>query len=500
MKKKLLIIGISIIISIIGIIWFQIDWISKTYSYEYKERNSLVDTALRRAIAEMNSGQQDSIARLIKSPLRILVDTSRLIFSDNGDSLLIQLDHTAGFKSGFYSSERQVYNVERVNVNWPKYGIFSKQMLNDLGYSISRGDKIITDKLDEIMYLYRRNSDSLYYKSDSTKINNYLRKHLLSLGIDNRTELYFFKGQSSQMGTTLAFNSIIKEYKPQGLNSYTGERRWVGVYLPGYDRYILSRMLFGSILSIVLILVMIASFIYLMWTILRQKKLAEMKDDFIDNLTHEFKTPISTIAVAIEGLQNFNALNDKEKTDRYLGISKNELNRLNTMVSNVLNLSSQKNKNIELNIAQIDLTEMIHEVIGLEHFRSSKDVKFSLAIDSEVKQLRVDPVHFKNVLTNLIDNAVKYANDTVEITVTASKKNNHASIQIKDNGIGIPSSALKYVFDKFYRVSNGNIYNVKGIGLGLSYVKSIIIAHKGTINVKSEMNVGTEFSILIPLV
>jgi len=499
MKKKLLVISIPIIISIIGIIWFQIDWINKTYTQETKKMNSLVDTALRKAIVEIDNEQQDTVAKFLVPTLRILTDSVSLIFSANGDSLVLKLNNTFAYEEGDYSLERQMYDVGRVEVNWPMYDIFPKQMLKKLGYLASGGDKIITDKLDEIMFRFMRTSDSLYYKSDSTKIDRYMHKHLLSFGIDNPTHLYFFKGGNRQMQTTQALNNIIKEYKPIGINRYTGERRWVGVYVGDQNRYILSQMLFGSLLSIVLILIMIGSFIYLVNTILQQKRLAEMKDDFIDNLTHEFKTPIATIGVAIEGLQNFNALNDKEKTDRYLTISKNELNRLNNMVSNVLSVSSQEKRNIELNITRIDLTKMLSEVIGMEQFRSDKEVQFSLTVDQEVNLLRVDPVHFKNILTNLIDNAVKYANDTVEIIISARKQESNVLLLIKDNGIGIPSSAIKHVFDKFYRVSNGNIYNVKGIGLGLSYVKSIVLAHKGTITVKSEINVGTEFSILIPL-
>ncbi len=169
------------------------------------------------------------------------------------------------------------------------------------------------------------------------------------------------------------------------------------------------------------------------------------------------------------------------------------------MVSNVLNLASQERNGIELTITEIDLRLMLNDVIGLEHFRSTKEIKFVVEIDETVNRIKVDANHFKNVIINLIDNAVKYSKETVEITIIASRQKSNVSIVIKDNGIGIPSVHLNAVFDKFYRVSNGNIYNVKGIGLGLNYVKSIIIAHHGTINVKSEVNVGSEFNILIPL-
>lgn len=502
MNRKLTFIAIPIVISIVGIIYFQIDWMRTTYNYEFKKLNENADNALQFAIQDLDKDQALSVTKFLMPKLKPLADNVGISFSANQDSIFVQLDNQIKFKGGLYSLQRQAYNVGRVEIEWPMYDIFPKGMLKRLGILTINNEKMITDKLDEIMASYIRTQDSLYYKSDSIKIVQRFFEHLSSRGINNIgnvTDFVFSREKFNPLKLQSALGSFNREYKPQGMNRYTGQRRWVGVYFQNHDQYILSKMLFGSILSIVLILIMITSFIFLIKTILKQKYLAEMKDDFINNLTHEFKTPIATISVAIEGLQNFNALNDKEKTDRYLTVSKNELSRLNNMVSNVLNLASQEKRNIELNISEIDLTNIIQEVIGMEHFRATKEVNFVLVIDKDANHIKVDPVHFKNVLTNLIDNAVKYAKETVEITITAFKQKNNICITIKDNGIGISASELNYVFDKFYRVSTGNIYNVKGIGLGLSYVKSIIGFHKGTIEVKSEINVGTTFTIFIPL-
>ncbi|RZK01855.1 MAG: HAMP domain-containing histidine kinase, partial [Flavobacterium sp.] len=301
-------------------------------------------------------------------------------------------------------------------------------------------------------------------------------------------------GKQSPLGT------FLREYKPQGLRRYVdSQRRWVGVYFHSHDNYILSKMLIDVCLSIFLMAVMIISFIYLIKIILDQKKLAEMKDDFINNLTHEFKTPIATIAVAIEGLQNFNALQDPAKTKEYLNISKNELGRLDDMVSNVLNLASQKQNSIELNLDEINLAHIIQETLDREKFRTDKAVNFTVDIEEGANRIKVDPLHFKNIITNLVDNAIKYSRQAVQIKISAKKHKDRLIITFSDNGIGIPDWALKYVFDKFYRVSNGNIYNIKGIGLGLSYVKLIVELHKGNISVRSKLDVGTEFSINIPL-
>ncbi|RZK58048.1 MAG: HAMP domain-containing histidine kinase [Pedobacter sp.] len=499
MKKKLLLTAIPIIISIVGTIYFQVDWIKKSYKYEFDRLNKLADESLKKALLEIDLAQEDSIGKVIFPKFLNLADTVGIEILNN-DSLTIKLSNTRDENSK-HSFEKMVYNVDRVKV---EYTIDANSSGHDSGKTRglkSINERAVTDRLDEIVLPYLKTQDSLLYKSDSIKIQQNFEKNLSAYGVKNMEDLtqLVFQSKVKPLETQLSLGTFFREYKPQGLNRYIGSKRWVGVYFHSHADYILSKMLLGVCSSVFLMLIMIVCFIYLVKLILKQKRLAEMKDDFINNLTHEFKTPIATIAVAIEGMQNFNALNDPEKTNRYLQISKNELSRLNSMVTNVLNSASQEKNRIELTPIEVDLRNAVQEIIDMEYFRTAKPIRFNIQISDDVKTIKVDVLHFKNVLTNLIDNAVKYSGETVEITIVAENLTNKFLISIKDNGIGIPASELKYVFDKFYRVSNGNIYNVKGIGLGLSYVKSIIELHNGTIAVKSEMNVGTEFRIFIPL-
>lgn len=497
MKRRLLFVAIPIVISVIGIIYFQIDWINKTYAYEEKKMYSIADESLIYAIQDLNRGQKDSVNNFLLPKISMLADTVDILFSENGDSLKIKTNSKMKRKTGLPYSVACETNVGKVAVkvsaNFPKKGEEAVDRFKSSNHIMSR--------FMEILDPFLNTKDSIYFKSDSIKIRQYILHHLALRGIENIDdvmEMVFYKEETIPHENQSAIGTFVRAYQPQGINGYMNGKRWVSVYFSNRQNYILSKIITGSVLSIALILIMITSFMFLIKIILRQKYLADMKDDFINNLTHEFKTPIATIGVAIEGIQNFNALNDREKTNRYLTVSKNELSRLNSMVSNVLNLASRERNSIELNITKVSLTQMVQEVIGMEHFRAAKDIKFMVAIDDEANEINVDPIHFKNVLTNLVDNAVKYAEENVEITIIASKQRNNTRIVIKDNGIGIPASAIKYIFDKFYRVPTGNIYNIKGIGLGLSYVKSIIEFHNGNIAVKSEINVGTEFSIFIP--
>ncbi len=223
-----------------------------------------------------------------------------------------------------------------------------------------------------------------------------------------------------------------------------------------------------------------------------------MKDDFINNMTHELKTPIAIISAAVEGMQNFNALQDKEKTIRYLETSRKELNRLNDLVTKVLHMASYEKKDIQLSLEKIEMDELMTDIIESFKNHSDKALNITYKNASSVKYLEADPVHFRNAVSNLVDNAIKYSGDQVDISINCYADGKYVKISIIDKGIGIPSSQLNQIFEKFHRVPTGNIHNVKGTGLGLSYVKYIIEKHGGTVSVKSELNKGSEFIISVP--
>jgi len=241
------------------------------------------------------------------------------------------------------------------------------------------------------------------------------------------------------------------------------------------------------------------SFYYIIHTFIAQKKLADLKDDFINNMTHELKTPIATITVAIEGLQKFNALNDTEKTQRYLETSREELSRLNDLVTKVLDIAAFENKEIELSKENINIHELVNGVIASEKQKTSKSVSITFVNKDNVEIIYADKVHLRNVLTNLVDNAIKYGNDEVDITITCYKRDDRLILSVKDNGPGIPAAHRSLIFEKFHRVPTGNLHAVKGTGLGLSYVKYIVEAHGGDISVDSEINKGSEFIVSLPL-
>lgn len=263
-------------------------------------------------------------------------------------------------------------------------------------------------------------------------------------------------------------------------------------------QFILQKMIWTLLSSVVLLALTTISFIYMLRTILKQKKLSEVKSDFINNMTHELKTPIATVSAAVEALQNFNALSDQRKTQTYLDISKNELQRLSDLVEKVLHIAAEEKEDIELFREETDLNEIIDNILSNHQLKANKIIQVRYDNNLAGKLVMVDKVHLGNAISNLVDNAIKYSKDQVQLYIQTSLENGILKIKVKDNGIGIPKAYQHSIFDKFFRVPTGDLHNVKGFGLGLSYVQKIVTMHGGTIQVHSEPDKGSEFTIIIP--
>ena len=234
-------------------------------------------------------------------------------------------------------------------------------------------------------------------------------------------------------------------------------------------------------------------------TIIKQKRLSEVITDFINNMTHELKTPIATISLSSEMIMRLETDDDLEKAKKYAGIIFKENKRLETQVERVLNISTLDTENTTLNKKSLDFHELLAEVKDTFDFNQlANGGKILIENNASVFTIQADPIHITNVVYNLLDNAVKYSTTKPVISITTKNERNHLVIEIKDNGIGIRKEDLKMIFDKFYRVSTGNIHDIKGFGLGLFYVKLIINEHNGSIDVKSKLGEGSTFTIKLP--
>jgi signal transduction histidine kinase len=215
-------------------------------------------------------------------------------------------------------------------------------------------------------------------------------------------------------------------------------------------------------------------------------------------MTHELKTPIAIAYAATDAMLNFDTLDNKEKSREYLQHTKSQLVHLNGLVEQILTLSVEQRKNFKLNISEFNLNTVINNLIDQFKLKYNKPLIFNISPENTEIQINADKLHLSNAISNLFDNAIKYGKNEVEITINISQTDNYTEIKIKDNGPGIPASSLNKIFDKFYRVPTGNIHEVKGFGLGLNYVKSIMEKHGGSVNVTSREGYGSTFTLVLP--
>jgi two-component system phosphate regulon sensor histidine kinase PhoR len=262
--------------------------------------------------------------------------------------------------------------------------------------------------------------------------------------------------------------------------------------------YLAKKLASPILFSLFLVGVTIVSFTLLYRNLQRQRKLTEIKNEFISNITHELKTPIATVGVAIEALRNFNAINDPHRTKEYLDISQNELQRLSLLVDKVLKLSMFEKKEIELKYEPLDLKGVVDEVVSsmkLQIEKHNATVSVNAVGDTN---LQGDRLHLLSVVFNLLDNALKYGSGNIAVKFDLKEKEHEIELSVADNGIGISSEYKDKVFEKFFRVPLGNTHNTKGHGLGLSYVAHVIRKHKGNIELESQPGLGSKFIITLP--
>ncbi|MBX3240112.1 MAG: HAMP domain-containing histidine kinase [Chitinophagaceae bacterium] len=270
--------------------------------------------------------------------------------------------------------------------------------------------------------------------------------------------------------------------------------------LGNVSSYLLSKMIPQILFSVFLIGLTITAFTVLYKNLRAQQKLTGIKNEFISNITHELKTPISTVGVAIEAIKNFDVLRQPEKAREYLDIAGNELNRLSMLVDKVLRLSMFEKHATELKPESFDLRQLTEEVINSMGLQFEKaGAKVFLHTEGESFVINADKVHITSVLYNLVDNALKYSGDQPVLNIAVKNDGHTCIVRVKDNGPGIPEEYQAKIFEKFFRVPTNNRHNVKGYGLGLSYIAHIIDQHKGTITLQSQPGQGAEFIVKLPV-
>ena len=438
MKKNFPLIVVLITISLFGLIYFQILWLNTARKTKEKQ--------LRENIYIATSGAAEELTK--------------------PSSLITSLNQSK------------------------EYFLKNKNNISDL-FSISVMDRFTKDEISSII----RNSFAKHFLegvpfefavSDNSITGNQIQS-------DN-----FFKFFSDSANNTNI--AIPLEINNSGVVDNITKEEFLVVIVP-HQSAIVFKEIFWFIMGTILFTIIITTAFFLtIRTLLAQKKISEIKTDFINNMTHEFKTPIATISLAIDALKNEKVITDPTKSEYFISVIKSENKRMNKQVESILQASLLDNKEIQLNRKLISAHQLIQQAVDNSMLSlQEKNGKIATNLEASSDVIFADELHFSNIINNILDNAIKYSKpEGVTIKLYTESKGKDIKIVISDDGIGMSKDTIKQIFEKFYRAHTGNIHNVKGFGLGLSYVKSVVEAHKGTIKVESNLGVGSRFTILLP--
>lgn len=479
MKLPSPLIALLVIMSLIGIFIYQAYWITGLYSTMKQDMEKNIRNAIRM------SDYNEVILRL---------NTLKDVYPDNaGKNGMIEAN-IGGTSDSTYLNV--VSHVEEDALHTNQSQVIDERPFETtlkgtegvelLAVSLQRG---IHSGLDVITKIDIHKYDSLLTEA--------LALHAITT--PHRSEIYRYQDSlivastTGQTAYTPSEEAVCYEYV-YDMFGHHAYRLW----MEPIGMLVLKQMTGILLTSLGIILLLAISFWYLIRTILRQKTLEEMKEDFTHNVTHELKTPIAVAFAANDALLNFGQADDKEKRHRYLLIVQEQLKHLGGMVEQILSTSIEQRKNFKLNKKEIPVKELISEIIAQHKLKANKEVEFSLSIEPEECIAYADRTHLYNMLSNLIDNAVKYSPAKASIRISVSVQEGGCTFSIADRGIGITADKLPHIFDKFYRIPTGNVHNVKGYGLGLFYVKSFAKLHGGSIRVESTPSKGSTFTLYIP--
>jgi two-component system phosphate regulon sensor histidine kinase PhoR len=357
--------------------------------------------------------------------------------------------------------------------------------MNQAFSELSEGQQAIMDRLD------------------TAQLRRLLKRQLVEKGITEDFELGIKQGKGELIGVGQLLDPqiLLQEGLQSKLfpNDILGNDNFLYVYFPEKTSHVFRQVWLPISSSILFILVIIFCFYYAIRIILKQKALSDIKNDFINNMTHEFKTPLATVSLAVEALQDPELSNQDTFRNRYLGIIREENKRLVTQVEKVLQAAALDRNEFNLKLESIHLPAMLQacmDQFALQVENRGGKIEFI----SEMKDPYIvgDVFHLTHLFNNLLDNANKYSPSNPNIRVAVKEQGPEVQITLQDQGIGMSRDAAKKIFDKFYRVPTGNVHDVKGFGLGLSYVKTMLEAHHGTIQVQSELGKGSTFTINLP--
>jgi signal transduction histidine kinase len=511
-KKWIIILVIAISLAMVGLIFIQSSWIKQAYRLKEMHfgqlvNNSIINVTKRMQEKELAADVLNSIdlsdisgSKFQQNPSKVLVDTIAQVPQNSKESSVFNNEDDLTEAEKIWLEEQQYLNSEKGPDPLRENFEIRQKILNQ----INSDPKSRKQFVDKILKKLSRSNQKVEQRLRQEDLFRSISGELANAGIYLPYEYGVVDAQKNILIKSQDFN-FDNDYKyysarlfPEDLIS---KPYYLIVYFPEQQNYILRLISYMATSSIFLTLFVIIVFGVTIYVIIKQKRLSEIRNDFVNNMTHELKTPISTISLASQMLSDKSIPNESKNITNLAGVISDETKRLSFQVEKVLQMAVFDKGRINLKIRQLDAHEIIANVIRNFIIQvRNRNGQLIKNLDAEFTMINVDEVHFSNVLLNLLDNAIKYSKGQPVIEVSTFNKKNGILIRVKDNGIGISKANQKRIFEKFFRVSTGNVHNVKGFGLGLNYVKKIVEELGGKISLESEINVGTKFDIWIPVI
>ncbi len=526
MNKKLFVLLVVLMsLSLIGIIFVQVFWIKKSVSDKEEQFSSAVSAVLsavtekitKREIKdyfERYSEVKDSIgAEPTSNPMNIFfidrdLNSNEIMFYshgileedynipstffDNGNG-----DDTTRIKNYISKRTKTIYK-EDFGLDGKNYRLSPVQKLEKIGTLASVEKAAFEDVFSE--YAKRV---PIHKRVSKQELELLLDRELTdrNLPLDYEYGIYSKGLPTTVKSRKFKFaNSTL--YKAPIFDDSDGDTDFsLLLTFPNKRRFLIQSILGMAILSLLFTLIIVTSYAGAIYQLIKQKQIAEIKSDFINNMTHEFKTPIATINLAVEAIRNPKTIDDKEKVLRYLQMIRDENKRMHAQVENVLRISKLEKNQLDIRKDRVDLHDIIRDAIAhVDLIVQDRGGYIRTHMDAERSEVLASDMHFTNVFVNILDNAIKYSPEAPKIDLSTEVIKNFIVVKIQDQGAGMSKAVLKKIFEKFYREHTGDVHNVKGHGLGLAYVKKIVDDHQGEVFAESEKAKGSTFYIKLPLI
>lgn len=465
-------------ISLLLLLSFLTYWNVNQYNAEKNELVQDLNDQMNLAYSKYNDSLFTSIFSIINNNKDFFSEASSTV---NINSNLEIKDANISFL--FSSNQVMTTDSNEVFNNLPLSESVVKTLLSDSGaFELGQSSDSLS-KTKQFEAMLNDSEKSIVY------IKKYFAENLTNLKLPSSHEYEYLTDRSQ-----ISDDKIAVEYR--SLNSQNPK---LYATFSDYQSYLYKKITPSVLMSGALFSIVGLAFFMILKTTNEQQRLATLKSEFMSNMTHELKTPIATVGVALEALSDYGGMDDPKRKEEYLDISKHELNRLSILVDKVLQMSSFEKGIAVMEMRSLDLKEITDQMINYMKLPFEKNkVKFNYELTGQNFNIQGDRVHLTNVLYNLIDNAIKYSDDTPTIDIHITEDSKHINFVIKDQGIGIPQEYHNKVFDRFFRVPTNDVHNVKGHGVGLNYVSDVIKKHQGALQIESKVGKGTSIIFQIP--